>query len=48
MTVPPREPQQKNNNHKQDTQKRTWIRKQNQYINEECTLCLQDKHKKHG
>jgi hypothetical protein len=48
MRVPPREPQQKNNNHRQEPQKRTSIRKQNQYSNEECTLALQDKQKKHG
>jgi hypothetical protein len=48
MTVPPREPQQNNNSHRQEPQKRTWIRKQNQYNNEECTLALQAKHKKRG
>jgi hypothetical protein len=48
MTVPPREPQQKNNSHIQEPQKMTWIRKQNQYSNEECTLTLQDKQKKRG
>jgi hypothetical protein len=48
MTVPPREPQQNNNSHRQEPQKRTWIRKQNQYSNEECTLALQAKQKKHG
>jgi hypothetical protein len=37
MIVPPREPQQNNNIHKQEPQKRTWIRKKNQYSNEECT-----------
>jgi hypothetical protein len=47
-TVPPREPQQKKNNHRQEPQKRTWIRKKNQYSNEECTLALQYKQKKHG
>jgi hypothetical protein len=46
MIVPPREPQQNNNNHRHEPQKRTWIRKQNQYHNEECTLSLQDKKKK--
>jgi hypothetical protein len=25
-----------------------WIRNQDQYINEECTVALQDKKKKHG
>jgi hypothetical protein len=48
MTVPPRESQHNNNSHKQEPQKRTWKRKHNQYSNEECTLSLQDKHKKHG
>jgi hypothetical protein len=48
MTVPLREPQQNNNSHRQEPQKRTWIRKQNQYSNEQCTLDLQDKKKKHG
>jgi hypothetical protein len=48
MTIPPREPQQNNNNHRQEPQKRTWIRKQNQYNNEECTLALQAKQKKRG
>ena len=48
MTISPREPQRNNNNQRQEPQKRTWIRKQNQYNNEECTLALQDKQKKHG
>ena len=48
MIVPPREPQQNNNSHRQEPQKRTWIRKKNQYSNEECTLALQDKQNKHG
>jgi hypothetical protein len=48
MKIPPREPQQNNNNHRQEPQKRTWIRKPNQYNNEECTLALQDKQKKRG
>jgi hypothetical protein len=47
-TVPPREPQQNNNSHRQEPQKRTWIRKENQYRNKECALALQDKQKKHG
>jgi hypothetical protein len=47
MTVPPREPQQNNNSHRQETQ-RIWVRKQNQYNNEECTLALQAQHKKRG
>jgi hypothetical protein len=45
MTVPPKEPQQ---SHKQEPQKTTWIRKQDQYSNEECTVALQDKQKKRG
>ena len=48
MIVPPREPQQNNNNNRQEHHKRTWIRKQNQYSNEECTLTLQDQQKKRG
>jgi hypothetical protein len=48
MTVPPREPQQNNNSHRQEPQKRTWIRKKDQYSNEECTLALQAKKKKRG
>jgi hypothetical protein len=48
MTLPPTEPQQNNNNHRQEPQKMTWIRKQNQYSNEECTLALQAKQKKCG
>jgi hypothetical protein len=47
-TVPPREPQQNNNSHRQEPQKSTWIRKKDQYNNEECTLTLQDKKKKCG
>jgi hypothetical protein len=48
MAIPPREPRQINNNHRQEPQKRTWIRKQNQYSNEECTLALQSKQNKCG
>ena len=48
LIVPPKEPQQNNNSHKQKPQKTTWIRKQDQYSNEECTIALQAKHKKHG
>ena len=48
MVVPPREPQQNYNSHRNKPQKRTWIRKQNQYSNEECTLALQAKQKKRG
>jgi hypothetical protein len=48
MIVPSREPQQNNNIHRQEPQKRTWIRKHNQYSNEECTLALQYKQKKRG
>jgi hypothetical protein len=47
MTVPPRESQQNNNSHRHETQ-RIWVRKQNQYNNEECTLALQAQHKKRG
>jgi hypothetical protein len=45
MIVPPKEPQQ---GHKQESQKMTWIRKQDQYSNEECTVTLQAKQKKRG
>jgi hypothetical protein len=48
MVVPPREPQHNNNGHRHEPHKRTWIRKKNQYSNEECTLALQDKQKNHG
>jgi hypothetical protein len=48
MTIPPREPQQNKKNHRQEPQKRTCIRKHNQYNNEECTLALQNKKKKCG
>jgi hypothetical protein len=46
MTVPPRELQQNNNSHRKEPQKGTWIRKHDQYSNEECTLSLQAKKKK--
>ena len=36
------------NSHRQEPHKRTWIRKQDQFNNEECTLALQDKQKKRG
>jgi hypothetical protein len=45
MTIPPKEPQR---SHKQEPQKTTWIRKQDQYRNEECTVTLQAKQKKRG
>ena len=45
MIVPPKEPQQ---SHKQEPQKMTWIRKQDQYNNEEFTVTLKYKQKKHG
>jgi hypothetical protein len=48
MTFPPREPQQNKKIHRDEPRKRTWIRKQNQYSNEECTLALQTKQKKRG
>jgi hypothetical protein len=47
MTVPPKEPQQNINSHRQEPQKTTWIRKQDQYRNEECTVSLQAMQKKH-
>jgi hypothetical protein len=47
MTVPPKEPQKNNNSHRQEPQKTTWIRKQDQYNNEECAVALQAKQKKH-
>jgi acyl-CoA thioesterase len=40
MTVPPKEPQQ---SHKQEPHKMTWIRKKDQYSNEESTVALQAK-----
>ena len=48
MADPPKEPQQNNNSHREEPQKMTWIRKKDQYINEECTIALQDKQKKRG
>jgi hypothetical protein len=48
MVVPPKEPQHNNNSHRQEPQKTTWIRKQDRYNNEECTVTLQAKQKKHG
>jgi hypothetical protein len=48
MVVPPRETQHKNKIHRKEPQKRTWIRRKNQYSNEECALSLQDKKKKRG
>jgi hypothetical protein len=48
MTVSLREPQQNNNSHRQEPQKRTWMRKNDQYSNEQCTHSLQAKQKKHG
>jgi hypothetical protein len=46
MTIPPRESQQNDNSHRQEPRQRIWIRKQNHYNNEECTLVLQARHKK--
>jgi hypothetical protein len=46
MTFPRREPKNNYNIHRQEPLKRTWIRKQSQYSNEECTLTLQSKKKK--
>jgi hypothetical protein len=40
MTVLPKEPQQNNNSHRHKPQKMTWIRKKDQYRNEECTIAL--------
>jgi peptide methionine sulfoxide reductase MsrB len=48
MAVLPKEPQQNNNSHRQEPQKTTWIRKQDQYSNEECTISLTTKQKKRG
>jgi hypothetical protein len=40
MTIPPKEPQQNNNSHRKEPQKMTWIRKQDQHINEEFIIAL--------
>ena len=48
MAIPPKEPQHNNNIHRQEPQKMTWIRKKDQYNNEECTIALQAKKKKHN
>jgi hypothetical protein len=48
MTIPPRESQHNDNNHKHEPWQRIWIRKQNQFNNEESTLVLQSRHNKHG
>jgi hypothetical protein len=48
MTIPRRELQHDNNSHRQEAHKMTLIRKHDQYRNEECTLALQAKQKKHG
>jgi peptide methionine sulfoxide reductase MsrB len=48
MTVLRKEPQQNNNSHRQEPQKMTWIRKQDQYSNEECTISLTTKQNKRG
>jgi hypothetical protein len=48
MTVLLEEPQHNNNNHRQEPQKTTWIRKQDQYSNEECTIALIAKQRKHN
>jgi hypothetical protein len=48
MSFTPKEPQQNNNSHREEPQKMTWIRKQDRYRNEECTLALQAKQKKRG
>jgi hypothetical protein len=46
MAVLPKEPQQNNKSHRQEPQKMTWIRKQDQYSNEECIIYLTAKKKK--
>ena len=46
MTVLPKEPQQNSNSHRQEPQKTTWIRRKDQYSNEECTISLKAKQKK--
>jgi len=45
--LPPRELQWNNNSHRQESQ-RIWVRKKNEYNNEECALSLQAQHKKRG
>jgi hypothetical protein len=47
LTIPPRESQQNINSHIHEPQ-RIWIRKMDQFNTEECTLSLQDKHKRCG
>jgi hypothetical protein len=48
MKFPLREPQHNKNSRRHEPQKRKWIRKKDQYRNEECTLALQAKKKKRG
>jgi hypothetical protein len=48
MIVPPKEPQQNNNSHRQEPAKTRWIRKKDQYNNEECIVSLQAKHNQQG
>jgi hypothetical protein len=48
MTVLPKIPQQNNNSHRQEHQKTTWIRKQDQYSNEQCTISIIAKQNKRG
>jgi hypothetical protein len=48
MRVPPKEPQQNNNSHRHEPHKMTGIRNQDQYSNEECTIALQARQKKHS
>jgi hypothetical protein len=48
MIVLPKEPHHNKNSHRQEPQKTTWIRKQDQYSNEECTISLTTKQKKCG
>jgi hypothetical protein len=45
LIVPPNEPKQNKNIHKQEPQ-RIWRRKWDQFNNEECSLALQEQHKK--
>jgi hypothetical protein len=47
LIVPPRESRHNTNNQKQEPQ-RIWIRKQNQFNTEECSLSLQAQHKRSG
>jgi hypothetical protein len=48
MTILPKVPQQNNNSQRKEPWKTTWIRKQDQYSNEESTISLTAKQKKCG